>query len=111
MITGHIIAALLPRAPRSMRRWLFHLGGIGLIALGLLDSSLIPHPSTAAAVFHFRRGSMNKKGPGHLARVSSEASSSLVVQDNAQQRVVYVEPAIVIDESQLLEFVHKKIDA
>ncbi len=44
MIAGHIIAALLPTAARSMRRWLFHAGGIGLIPLGLLDSSLIPIP-------------------------------------------------------------------
>jgi membrane protein YqaA with SNARE-associated domain len=44
MIAGHIIAALLPTAARSMRRWLFHLGGIGLIPLGLLDNSLIPLP-------------------------------------------------------------------
>jgi membrane protein YqaA with SNARE-associated domain len=44
MITGHLIAALLPMAARSMRRWLFHLGGLGLIPLGLLDSSLLPLP-------------------------------------------------------------------
>jgi membrane protein YqaA with SNARE-associated domain len=44
MITGHVIAAVLPTAVRSMRRWLFHLGGIGLIPLGLLDNSLIPLP-------------------------------------------------------------------
>jgi membrane protein YqaA with SNARE-associated domain len=44
MITGHILAALLPAAARSMRRWLFHFGGIGLIPLGILDSSLIPIP-------------------------------------------------------------------
>jgi membrane protein YqaA with SNARE-associated domain len=44
MITGHIIAALLPMAARSMRRWLFHLGGIGLIPLGFVDNSLIPLP-------------------------------------------------------------------
>ena len=44
MITGHIIAALLPAASRSMRRWLLHFGGIGLIPLGLLDSSFIPLP-------------------------------------------------------------------
>ena len=46
MITGHIIAALLPAASRSVRRWLFHLGGLGLIPLGLLDSSVIPLPGT-----------------------------------------------------------------
>jgi hypothetical protein len=33
-----------------------------------------------------------------VATVSSEVSSPLVVQDHAQQGVVYVEPAIVIDE-------------
>jgi membrane protein YqaA with SNARE-associated domain len=44
MIAGHMIAAFLPVAIRSMRRWLFHLGGIGLIPLGLLDNSPIPLP-------------------------------------------------------------------
>ncbi len=44
MITGHVIAALLPAAAQSARRWLFHLGGIGLIPLGLLDNSVIPLP-------------------------------------------------------------------
>ncbi len=29
---------------RSLRRWLFHLGGVGLIPLGLLDNSPIPLP-------------------------------------------------------------------
>jgi membrane protein YqaA with SNARE-associated domain len=58
MITGHIIAALLPTAARSMRRWLFQFGGIGLIPLGLLDSSLIPLPGildVAAVVLSSRR--------------------------------------------------------
>jgi membrane protein YqaA with SNARE-associated domain len=44
MVTSHVIAALLPTAARSVRRWLFHLGGIGLIPLGLLDNSPIPLP-------------------------------------------------------------------
>ena len=38
------MAAFLPSAARSVRRWLFHLGGLGLIPLGLLDNSLIPLP-------------------------------------------------------------------
>ena len=42
MILVQVMAALKPTAARSVRRWLFHLGGIGLIPLGLLDSSLIP---------------------------------------------------------------------
>jgi membrane protein YqaA with SNARE-associated domain len=44
MITGHVLAALLPTAARSVRRWMFHLGGLGLIPLGLLDNSPIPLP-------------------------------------------------------------------
>jgi membrane protein YqaA with SNARE-associated domain len=44
MIAGQIIAALLPSAVRSMRRYLFHLGGVGLIPLGLLDNSPLPLP-------------------------------------------------------------------
>ncbi len=35
---------MLPTALRSLRRWLFHLGGVGLIPLGLLDNSPIPLP-------------------------------------------------------------------
>ena len=44
MITGYVITVLAPTAARSVRRWLFHLGGIGLIPLGLLDNSPIPLP-------------------------------------------------------------------
>jgi membrane protein YqaA with SNARE-associated domain len=44
MITVHVIAALAPTTARTVRRWLFHLGGIGLIPLGLLDNSPIPLP-------------------------------------------------------------------
>jgi membrane protein YqaA with SNARE-associated domain len=31
---------------RSMRRWIFHLGGLGFIPLGLLDSSILPLPGS-----------------------------------------------------------------
>jgi membrane protein YqaA with SNARE-associated domain len=44
MITGHLVAAAVPAALRAMRHWMFHLGGIGLIPLGLLDNSPIPLP-------------------------------------------------------------------
>jgi membrane protein YqaA with SNARE-associated domain len=44
LVNGHLIAALLVAAGQSVRRWLFHLGGIGLIPLGLLDNSPIPIP-------------------------------------------------------------------
>jgi membrane protein YqaA with SNARE-associated domain len=44
MITGHLIGALLMLSWRSMLRSLFHLGGLGLIPLGILDSSLLPLP-------------------------------------------------------------------
>jgi membrane protein YqaA with SNARE-associated domain len=46
MITGQVIAALAPTAARGVRRWLFHLGGLGLIFLGLLDNSIIPLPGS-----------------------------------------------------------------
>jgi membrane protein YqaA with SNARE-associated domain len=44
LTSGHLIAASLPVALRSIRHWLFHLGGLGLIPLGLLDNSPIPLP-------------------------------------------------------------------
>ena len=44
MTISHVIAAAIPAALRSARHWMFHLGGIGLIPLGLLDNSLIPLP-------------------------------------------------------------------
>lgn len=46
MILGHVVGVLFPETARSVRRWLFHLGGLGLIPLGLLDSSVIPIPGT-----------------------------------------------------------------
>jgi len=39
-----ILAALVPTASQSLRRWLYHLGGVGLIPVGLLDNSPIPVP-------------------------------------------------------------------
>src|SRR5579862_1211114 len=44
MNLNHVPAALLLTAARSVRRWLFHLGGVGLIPLGLLDNSPFPIP-------------------------------------------------------------------
>ena len=61
MITGHVIAAFLPTAARSVRRWLFHLGGLGLIPLGLLDNSPIPIPGAidvATLVLSARQGQL-----------------------------------------------------
>lgn len=50
MIIGQVIAAAAPTAARSLRRWIFHLGGLGLIPLGLVDSSLIPIPGSLDVV-------------------------------------------------------------
>lgn len=50
MILAHILAAVAPSAERSVRRWIFHLGGVGLIPLGLLDNSLIPLPGSMDVV-------------------------------------------------------------
>jgi hypothetical protein len=72
---------------------------------------LLQQIATAVVVFYFWQGSKNKKRHARLASVSLEGSSPLVVQHDAHQGVVYVKPAIVIDESQPLEFIHEKIDA
>jgi membrane protein YqaA with SNARE-associated domain len=45
MLTRYF-AALFSSAPQNIRRWLLHLGGIGLIPLGVLDSSLVPVPGS-----------------------------------------------------------------
>ncbi|MGA9631414.1 MAG: VTT domain-containing protein [Candidatus Acidiferrales bacterium] len=50
MIIGAIVAAVKPPVARRVRRWLFHLGGVGLIPLGLLDSSVIPLPGSMDVV-------------------------------------------------------------
>jgi membrane protein YqaA with SNARE-associated domain len=46
MLARQIFAFAAPTAARSVRRWIFHLGGLGLIPLGLLDSSVIPLPGS-----------------------------------------------------------------
>ena len=45
MLTRHF-ATLFSSAPQNITRWLLHLGGIGLIPLGVLDSSLVPVPGS-----------------------------------------------------------------
>jgi membrane protein YqaA with SNARE-associated domain len=40
------LASLFSSTPQSVRHWLLHLGGIGLIPLGLIDSSVIPVPGS-----------------------------------------------------------------
>lgn len=47
---AQVIAAAKPTAAREVRRWLIHLGGVGLIPLGLLDSSVIPLPGSMDVV-------------------------------------------------------------
>jgi membrane protein YqaA with SNARE-associated domain len=46
MLTRLLIAAATPSAARSLRRWIYHLGALGFIPLGLLDSSIIPLPGS-----------------------------------------------------------------
>jgi membrane protein YqaA with SNARE-associated domain len=41
-----IVAIVAPTIAGSMRRWIFHLGGLGFIPLGLFDSSVIPVPGS-----------------------------------------------------------------
>jgi membrane protein YqaA with SNARE-associated domain len=46
MLAHYIFALSAPAVARGLRRWLFHLGGLGFIPLGLLDSSVIPLPGS-----------------------------------------------------------------
>ena len=46
MIIHQIIVLATPTAARTFRRWIYRLGGIGFIPLGLLDNSLIPLPGS-----------------------------------------------------------------
>jgi len=43
---AQVIAVVKPAAARRVRHWLFHLGGVGLIPLGVLDSSVVPLPGS-----------------------------------------------------------------
>jgi membrane protein YqaA with SNARE-associated domain len=46
MLNHQIIAAVAPAVARSVRRWIYQLGGLGFIPLGLLDNSIIPLPGS-----------------------------------------------------------------
>jgi len=46
MLTHQILAILSLTAARNLRRWIFHLGGLGFIPLGIADSSVIPLPGS-----------------------------------------------------------------
>src|ERR1700685_3114659 len=46
MLTGLLIAAAKPTVAHSVRRWIFHLGALGFIPLGLVDSSVMPVPGS-----------------------------------------------------------------
>lgn len=46
MFPLHTLAVATPTLARSFRHWIYHLGGLGFIPLGLLDSSVIPLPGS-----------------------------------------------------------------
>jgi membrane protein YqaA with SNARE-associated domain len=46
MLTRLLIVAAAPTVEHSLRRWIYHLGALGFIPLGLLDSSVIPLPGS-----------------------------------------------------------------
>jgi membrane protein YqaA with SNARE-associated domain len=46
MLNPQIIAVAAPTLARTVRRWIYHLGGLGFIPLGILDSSVIPLPGS-----------------------------------------------------------------
>jgi membrane protein YqaA with SNARE-associated domain len=45
-LTSLLIAAAKPTLEHSVRRWLIHLGALGFLPLGLIDSSIIPLPGS-----------------------------------------------------------------
>ena len=45
-LTRLLMAAAKPTLEHSVRRWLVHLGALGFLPLGLLDSSIIPLPGS-----------------------------------------------------------------
>ncbi len=46
MLNRQMIAAVTPTMARSARHWIYHLGALGFIPLGLIDSSVIPLPGS-----------------------------------------------------------------
>jgi membrane protein YqaA with SNARE-associated domain len=50
MIHPLLIQATTHGIVRSTRRWIFHLGGLGFIPLGLLDASILPLPGSMDAL-------------------------------------------------------------
>ncbi len=46
MLDGLILAAAEPGVASNVRHWLVQLGGVGLIPLGILDSSVVPLPGS-----------------------------------------------------------------
>lgn len=46
MTNRMFIVAAAPAVARSVRHWIYQLGGLGLIPLGLLDNSVVPLPGS-----------------------------------------------------------------
>jgi hypothetical protein len=46
MCTLQTIASATPTVERSVRHWIYQLGGLGFIPLGLFDNSVIPLPGS-----------------------------------------------------------------
>ncbi|MHB8500041.1 MAG: YqaA family protein [Candidatus Acidiferrales bacterium] len=46
MLNRLLIAAVAPAVTHNVRRWIYGLGGLGFIPVGLIDSSVIPLPGS-----------------------------------------------------------------
>ncbi|HUO13718.1 MAG TPA: hypothetical protein VMX38_01930, partial [Verrucomicrobiae bacterium] len=46
MLNLRIIVVAAPMVARTVRDWIYQLGGLGFIPLGILDNSLIPLPGS-----------------------------------------------------------------
>jgi membrane protein DedA with SNARE-associated domain len=56
MLTRQMLVMAAPTVAGSFRRWIFHLGGLGFIPLGLLDSSAVPLPGSMDVLTIFLSG-------------------------------------------------------
>jgi len=46
MLNLHIIVVASPAVSRTVRHWIYQLGGLGFIPLGILDNSVVPLPGS-----------------------------------------------------------------
>jgi membrane protein YqaA with SNARE-associated domain len=75
MLTRQVLAIAAPSIAAALRRWIFHLGGLGFIPLGLIDSSVIPLPGSMDVLTIF----LSARQPGLWFYYASMATVGSVI--------------------------------